>query len=151
MALSSPSLISTNPLLQKPAIPTTGPASAQPGTPNGQPPINSTTPADQFTASATASASPEQAPTAIGPKPNAPAIRFGNEHAEKPAKEHGFLRRTAATVLSVASGLSLLAAVPLALLQFAVGLIVHPLLITGAITLGLPILGLVGGHFLDKK
>lgn len=63
------------------------------------------------------------------------------------------LRKTTAATLGIASCVGLAVGVPLGLMQMVPGIAFHPLLVTGALTMGIPLAGLLGAIWLwgDKK
>ena len=77
--------------------------------------------------------------------------RFGGGKDDKGTEKPGFFKKTFAMSLGVMSGIGLAIGVPLGLLQMAVGLIFHPLLITGLITMGIPALGMLGAWMLGRE
>lgn len=147
--------MSTSPIGVNPASPQIAPVRPTPPVSVANPALNpqpaSTPPSldqlpDQFQPS-TSPTGDTQKPEALKPAAS-PALRFGggDHHHEGP----GFLKKTAAGTLGIMSGIGLAVGVPLGLLQMAVGIIIHPLLITGMLTMALPALGLLGAYFLGK-
>jgi hypothetical protein len=100
-------------------------------------------PPDQFQQSSAPSPAATDAPSNAPPQASAP--RFGGSPA---ATGPGPARKAAAVGLGVLSGVGLAVAIPFGLLQMAVGIVIHPLLITGAVTMALPFLGMLGSILL---
>ncbi len=92
----------------------------------------------------------QSAPDSFRNKTNAQP-RFGGGDSETLVQKPGFLKKTFATSLGVLSGIGLAIGVPLGLLQLAVGLVFHPLLITGLITMAIPAAGLFGAWLLGRE
>lgn len=107
-------------------------------------------------------ASPEVAAIKLSGKPDSlkktktAAIRFGDP-APTPAKDNGFFSKLKKVGLGTLGALStggfLLVGLPLGLAQMALGIFLHPLLITGALTMAIPLAGVAASFFLwpDKK
>ncbi|WP_373531751.1 hypothetical protein [Vampirovibrio sp.] len=62
-----------------------------------------------------------------------------------------FTKKATAVTVGLLSTVGLTVGVPLGLMQMAVGLFFHPLLITGALTIGIPLAGAIGSVWLFKK
>lgn len=78
-------------------------------------------------------------------------VRFGGN--EQPSQSKGGLldglkKGALATLGATSAGGFLLAGLPLGLAQMALGLFFHPLLITGALTMGLPLAGVAASYLL---
>lgn len=83
--------------------------------------------------------------------------RFGGEQAQNSEKS-GILgsvmsgtRKVGAGTLGMLSIGGAAIAVPLGLAQLALGIFIHPLLITGALTLGLPVVGGIASYLIWPK
>lgn len=85
------------------------------------------------------------------------SARFGGEPPQNSEKS-GFLgsvmnvtRKVGAGTLGMLSVGGAAIAVPLGLAQLALGIFIHPLLITGALTLGLPVVGGIASYLIWPK
>lgn len=76
------------------------------------------------------------------------APKFGGNGEEGGLKK-ALRKVTAGTVGALSAG-GLAIGVPLGLMQMALGIFIHPLLITGALTMGIPLAGAIGSYFLWK-
>jgi hypothetical protein len=81
----------------------------------------------------------------------AKAARFGNDQGGPWESLKKIAKTTTAIAGATLSGVGLAIGIPLGLLQMAVGIFFHPLLITGALTIGIPLAGLIGSIMLGKK
>jgi hypothetical protein len=133
-----------SPAIQNPLTPPLAPST--PPKPPTQPLPE--TKLDQFNSAASTAPPAEKAAVGGASKPSGAALRFGSNNSEN--NRPGWFRQTLGTTLSVGSGLALIPAIPLGLGQMALGIILHPLLITGAITLALPVMGLIAGKMMHK-
>jgi hypothetical protein len=79
------------------------------------------------------------------------APRFGGGNPAESGGFGKFLRNVGAATLGVLSGVGLAVGIPLGLAQMAIGIFIHPLLVTGALTMGIPFLGMIGAILLGKK
>lgn len=77
--------------------------------------------------------------------------KFGNEQGRMWETVKNVARKATAITVGVLSAGGLAIGVPLGLLQMAVGIFFHPLLITGALTMGIPLAGLIGSIWLGRK
>lgn len=75
----------------------------------------------------------------------------GNEHGKIWESAKNFARKATAITVGALSFGGLAIGIPLGLLQMAVGIFFHPLLITGALTMGIPLAGLIGSIWLGRK
>jgi hypothetical protein len=75
----------------------------------------------------------------------------GNEHGKIWESVKNFAKKATAITVGALSVGGLAIGVPLGLLQMAVGIFFHPLLITGALTMGIPLAGLIGSIWLGRK
>lgn len=124
---------------QAPKSPSATPSNA-PSSPLSETPKSPQFAGDQFQTSKTSKT------------PRAAAPRFGGNPPPAPAKtEPGGFRKGIGFLLGIGSVVGFAAAIPLGLTQMFFGLFVHPLLITGALTLAAPFIGLFAAHKLRHK
>jgi hypothetical protein len=82
-------------------------------------------------------------------RPN--VAKFGDNQGSGWESAKNITKKTAALALGALSFGGLAIGVPLGLLQMAVGIFFHPLLITGALTIGIPLAALAGSIWLGTK